>query len=505
MSTKKPMKKSKTIDAKVEHILFSPLHSAVRNAGILVSKDGVNTKEYRVLMGLKKVPADRRESRLSPHRTVSLQPYIKTLEDDLHHPLGPKLKQLWDRVAHFDYKDAKDGAESPAHLRTGRRDDTEIVQRYLAHIEQRLDLVRSDPILHRQALAARARCLEFECDWDALVTELLEIVRIEEDLLKDPVEAARTRARMAEALIEQGGDEALAQAKANLVKGLRAIEGNDKIWRTRLELLLALAHVHLQLGEYKEGHDVLANQCREFLRQLRAGKNAGCFLELAASYDVRMGVVLKGQCREFGKDGRITEAMSTEYSNDMREARARLVAGALIRAKLRHLTGTARAIRHLGGIYALPDWGLEPAEGLPRALWYYRAAMAVFRKQGDEGNETRTHFNCGKVSWLMWKAIADLTDQQQTSMLKAFGQNLGQQFEGDEAELVSHIQSMCAPHTAGGDFPFAQPFRAAAIAHYEAYLEARKGEPATSYVREATLHLAELNEVRRNVPAGEER
>ena len=67
------------------------------------------------------------------------------------------------------------------------------------------------------------------------------------------------------------------------------------------------------------------------------------------------------------------------------------------------------------------------------------------------------------------------------------------EFEGAEAELVGEIQSSYAsPHAVGGEYPFARPHRAAAIAHYEAYLKAKEGYPETKYIKEARHHLDEL-------------
>jgi hypothetical protein len=491
LSTKKPTTNSRsarkgTGAGKVEHILFALLHRAAKNApSIKLSEGGKNTKESNVLRRLAGVPATKQDAPLTEKQTKSLQPYI----DELHRTklLEKKLKEVWEKVAFRNSAPPTGAAENiNTHHPTKPETDAVIVARYLRHIGDRIEKVRSDPILHRRALTAKARCLEFECRWEDLVTELREIIRIEETLLKDPVEAARTRARAAEAYIEDDKDTSLASAKALLLAGIKGIEKNSNVWRTRLELLLSLARVHLHLGEYAECQKLLTRQCQPLLSKLRAGANAECFPELAANYEVRMGVALKGQCREMTKRGELNRAIAME------EARARLIAGALLRAKLKHFTGAAHAIRHLGGIYALSDWGLEPAKGLPRALWFYRAAMAVFHKHGDKTNEVRTHFNCGKTSWRMWKKISGLSESQQTEALKVFGHVIAQEFEGAEAELVTEIQSSSSPHAAGGEHPFARPYRTAAIAHYEAYVKAKEGYPETKYIKEAKQHLAEL-------------
>jgi hypothetical protein len=495
LSTKKPNTNSKSASkgkdaAPAQNSLFALLHPAAKKApSIKFSIAGNNTKEFGVLRRL----ANMRDGPLSEHQTKSLKPYIDELQKrDL---LDSKLKVAWEKIAYQTSALPTSRTKTlDDHQSAKLESDAGIVARYLRHIEEKIEKVRSDPILHRRALVAKARCLEFERRWEDLVSELYEIIRIEETLLKDPVEAARTRARTAEAYIEDGKDTSLASAKELLLTGIKGIEKNSRVWRTRLELLLSLAHVHLHLGEYAECQRLLTKQCKSLLAKLRAGANAACFPELAASYEVRMGVALKGECREMGKRGELeTEKGRKKYTKDMKEARSRLIAGALLRAKLKHLIGTAHAIRHLGGIYALSDWGLAPAIGLPRALWFYRAAMAVFQNHGDKTNEVRTHFNCGKVSWRMWKKIAGLSKSQQTEALKDFGVAIGQENEGEEAVLVAEIQSSYAsPHAASGEHPFARPYCTAAIAHYEAYLKAKAGQPETKYIKEARQHLAEL-------------
>lgn len=437
MSIRKPNKNSpatnrhkgskKSHGARGEHLLYAPLITALQKYGVKLS--GAGTAEYQRLNFLKKYLFKKRDAKL----TKTQRKHVDSLFALLKEAQCPK--KTLDELSSL----ASGVVIGLEKLGNGTIAD------YLDHIQAEIGKVRSDPILHRLALAAKAWCLEFEQRWSDLITTLQEIIRIEETQLHDPVEAARTRTRAAEACIEEDKNESLALAKTLLFEGLKGIAKNDNVRRTKLELLLSLAHVHLHLGEHTLCEKLLTRDCRPLLEDLRMRPNEGCYPALVADYDVRLGVALK----VLGKD--------------LQTARMHLIAGALRRAKLKHFAGTAHAIRHLGDLYEKTlDW-IDGPRALRRALWFYLAEIAVFQNRNPM-KEARAHLHCAKVLRSMAAANHESTEQAQREALISFGKAISSEFEGDEAELVAEIQNHYAsPHSTQ---EFAQPYRKAALAHY---------------------------------------
>jgi hypothetical protein len=357
------------------------------------------------------------------------------------------------------------------------RKDTEpgsVVTRYLAHAERQIEKVRADPVHHLMALEAKAKCLEFARRWDEAIGVLGDIIRIEDEDLCDPVEAARTRTRAAKAHIEMSTPESYLTAEKLLNDGLDRLSNFDGAHRTRLELLLTLGHVYLRLRRPEECQRILENDCAPLLAVLRGNSNSRDFPALRADYAVRLGVALKVQ-------------------KELTKARAQLVHGALTRARLANFLGTAHAVRHLGGLYAsCPEW-VEAGDSFRRSLWFYLAAMSVFREEGDLKNEARTHCNCGNVLSLMLSARSELTDQSQVQALQHFANNLHGAFDGEEKELVVEIRKKySSPHSSGGPFKFVQPYRRAAAAHYRACIELEGGLGFDGQAKEARKRLEHL-------------
>ncbi|MDB6173793.1 MAG: hypothetical protein JWL59_3104 [Chthoniobacteraceae bacterium] len=367
--------------------------------------------------------------------------------------------------------------ENLERLRDGRLEmESNAVGSYLSYIEKRIREVMHDALKLRCALEAKAHCFELESRWLEAIPVLREIITIEEDRLFDPVEGARTRARAAQAYIKDWKRESCESAKTLLIGGLERIERLKTVRRTKVELLLTLAHAHIGLDEHQICR-VILTKCEPLLTELRLQQAGDSYIALGADYDVRMGVALK------------------RLETDMEFSHRHLTSGALARAKIQNRRGTAHAIRHLGGLYAdsSPKW-VDRRSALKRSLWFYLAAWDIFQSHGEEGQTSRTHRNCGNVLKYLWEESLSMTAAQQKAELATFFGEIGSSLQDDEKgalkSLYVEIGKISAIQSITGKFAYTQSFAIGALAHYRRSLELKERLGITRDVDEITKDIA---------------
>lgn len=459
---------------KCEHQLLDPLVKALKRCLIKLAGEGGTVDQARknanqvLNRDLKNCTQHTRTAALGKTQVKALAIYF----DELRQKVNER------KLIQNEYDELE-------RLRDGQlatKDDA--IAEYLEHIDERIRAVNSDAIRKRRALEAKAGCLEFEGRWLEAVSVLRQIITIEEDQILDPVEGARTRTRTAQAYIQDSQMTSWQEAKKLLLEGLERIKNVTTVLRTRLELLLTLAHSHLWLEESQACLDRLT-ECKPLLHKLRgqqaraseegsAEKNRGdhdrhvssdkssaanSYITLGADYDVRMGAVLKRR------------------NEKIADAHSHLVRGALVRAEIEDVFGTAHAVRHLGDLYAErnPRW-VERREALKRSLWFYLAAWDIFKENRNEKQVARTHMNCGEVLKMLLEESPHLNANQQRNELATFISGIGSAFENDERGdtkslnlKIGKLSAIQAKNT--GKFVYAQPFRDGALAHFERALE----------------------------------
>ncbi len=432
------------------HQLCEPLLAALKKMGIKLIGDGAPghrkyKKAYQVLhRDLGEIAYAKQSAPLDEEKVKTLQPYFDALNTCREKGQFPQAEY-----------------ENLLRLRDGLLpSESDAVSSYLSHVETRIRGVARDAVRLRYALEAKARCLEFEARWLEAVPVLQEIITIEEDRLFDPVEGARTRSRTAQAYNRDWKKESFANAKTLLIEGRGKIEHIKTVLRTKLELMLTLAHAHIGLDEHLQCLDILA-ECEPLLKKLREQKTGDSYVALGADYDVRMGVAMKRR------------------GTDIPGAHKHLVAGALARAKIQNLIGTAHAVRHLGGLYAEggPGW-VNRRDALKRSLWFYIAALEIFKLHDREDAQVaRAHLNCGNVLKYLWQESPATIPTQEKNELTSFQNGIGSSLRDDEngeiRSLFVEIGKIAGvPST--GVFAYSQSFASGALAHYRRSLELKE-------------------------------
>lgn len=185
---------------------------------------------------------------------------VRSREELLKNTAKTAVKKIIDYIEHEKKVDV-------SHLRALAAGKSAVgktpVDIYVKHIDLRIRAANDDPILKRVALEAQARAFELERKWAVAGTTLESIVKIEAENLCDPVEAARTSARAAEAYIDCGQYRA---ARRVLEAAVKRVEDMPTVVRTKIELHLAEAHLHLKEGNYPEGISVLTKKCEPWRR-----------------------------------------------------------------------------------------------------------------------------------------------------------------------------------------------------------------------------------------------
>lgn len=458
---------------KCEHQLRKPLRSTLTRLKIQLSNDGPAHKKANQVLNrdLCNFKVATRCAPLDEGKVKALKVYF----DDLEKCVAEK------QLSQAEYDNLK-------RLRDGRLPtESDAVSTYLSHIEKRIREVMHDAVRLRCALEAKARCFEFEARWLEAVPVLREIITIEEDRLFDPVEGARTRARTAHAYIKDWNRESCESAKTLLIEGLNRIEKLETVRRTKLELLLTLSHAHICLNEHQECRDVLAKS-ELLLKELRKQQTGDSYISLGGDFDVRMGVALK------------------QLETNVEAAHRHLVSGALARAKIQNLIGTAHAIRHLGGLYADhdPNW-VDGRVALKRSLWFYLSAWDIFQEHGEDGQVSRTHMNCGDVLRCLWEKNPSITPAQEKTELATFLCEIGSSFQDDEngavKSLYVEIGKISAIQSLAGLFAYAQSFAEGALAHYRRSLELKQKLGIGRHVDEIKKSIVLIESGQRPPPA----
>lgn len=361
-----------------------------------------------------------------------------------------------------------------------------IVDKYLGHVRQTLDKNIGDPVSRRSGLEAIAHCCEFAGRWDDAIAALYNISLIEENALKDYVGAARTFIRMAVAYIAKGDENSLNKANNLLLHGLKLLGGSACFHRTKLELLLTLAHVLLRKGQHTECEEILQQECLTLLANLNDQNDEANtpYLVLTANFEVRLGATLKCQ----GK---------------LQNAKLHLVKGANIRLTIGNWLATAHAVRHLGGYYWWMAEAVSSAEisesiqFLKRSLWFYFVAFMIFHREHDSRQEARTHLNCGKILRLLLDRSGLNSPHKQTKALREFCVDIRTGIEGEEVKLISRLQERFDPQAQVGSFMYIQPFCEAALAHCSRCIEIAEAEDheLAKFMIEAEIEISALREL----------
>lgn len=368
------------------------------------------------------------------------------------------------------------------------------VDSYVRHVVRRVREAKNDPIRKRVALEAKARAHELEHNWPQAAQTLEAIVDIEAASLCDPVEAARTSTRAAEAYIDCVDPKQYPHAERVLESAKKGLSNMPNVVRTKLELLLAQAHLKLKQGRghYEDGINILKGPCAQLLKELGADKNPSkYFLKLVADFHVRLGALMKRTAK--------TDEAATE-------ARMHLLKGAIARANLKAPLNLAHAVRHVrGGFWrpveiqtkvftpSGPSSESEPEPTVPElppekafaklsleefdrvktlllsSLWFYCSALVIFENEKDQAPQARNHLHCGNIHTLLAVLCHTDTDETQKQHLQNFGTNTRNELRAipDAATLVTLLTSMGFEPANSGQNYFERPFAEAARLHFE--------------------------------------
>jgi hypothetical protein len=309
-----------------------------------------------------------------------------------------------------------------------------------------------DPIQLRAVLEAKAYFNQVSGRMGALIDTLIEIKYIDENRLKDPVTAARTVTRLAEAYLGKRDTDSVAAA-IELLNHWLAEYANINANRTKVEMLLVLAQAYLRQGNEEACKEQLEGKCRQLLDDLKqeAG-GSSAFPVLRADFTVRLGVALKKK-----------ESWDAAMNH--------LIEGALLRADLGNWWATAHAIHHIGLCYyhlaVAKTPGLAVPDGmkfLKRSLWLHLSALKMFGKSPRNPLVAQTHKVCEAVLAELEK-IGSKDPKIQRREMQSFVSTVQTGAKGNEANLLSKIISNHYQPDSDGDLAFAQPFAEARKMH----------------------------------------